>query len=150
VADDEFLAQLASRDCVDDGEDWTEAWCWARGKFRSERTVPGLWRLRMPGSWYRYAWVDGEGRRPVKTDEAYRAVLALGRATREPVPVLRKDGQIEVELPHLPRAEYRAVLACADGRRGRVWVLPGSGWPALRELLQAQLGLAFEERDGQA
>jgi hypothetical protein len=151
VADQDLLDELAERDVEDDGEDWTQAYGWRDGRFRPDPAPLGLWRLRMPGGWFRYVWADAAGRRRLTTDEGLRAAFALARqAGGTSIRLERADGDVLVQLPRLPRAEYRMVAACASGREGWAWRVPSVQWPELSSVLNAQLGLRFEDSHGEA
>ena len=150
AADSDYLESLRGRECRLDDADWDQAWCWRDGRFRPAEGHLGLWRLRMPGRWFRYAWVDDAGRRPMSTDEGVRSTFALSREGREPLLALERPDGVLVELPYLPRAEARLVMACAVGREGRSWLVPRERWGEVAATLRDRLGLLFGEPCGEA
>ncbi len=150
-ADKAFLASLAARDPEIGPEDWTEAYSWRDGRFRQCSVPEGLLRLRMPGYWFRYAWVDRLGRRTLTSDEGLRASFALAReAGGTTVPCASDAREISVRLPRLPRAEYRFIFACGLLGADYTWRVPCTGWAQVQDVLGRQLGISFEETDGQA
>ncbi len=151
AADEAFLAAIETWDTEDDGEDWSSAYGWRDGRFRPDPATPGLWRLRMPGRWFRYAWVDERGRRKLRTDEGLRAAFALARAEGGTAAGLTRTGDyVMLKLPRLPRPEYRLVTACADGREDWIWRVPLRRWSVVEETLTSRLGIYFEETHGEA
>ncbi len=151
AADRALLDTLADREVEDDGEDWSQAYGWRDGRFRPDPNPQGLWRLRMPGGWFRYAWADATGRRRLTTDEGLRAAFALARlAGGTAVQIDHSDGLVRFQLPRLPRPEYRLVAACSEGREGYAWRVALARWSTLEETLCAQLGLRFEDSHGEA
>ena len=147
----EFLAALTHKDVDDDGEDWSGAYGWRDGRFRPDPTSPGVWRLRMPGGWFRYAWVDERGRRPLTPHDGLRASFALARANGgTSVAAQMTDGSVVVKLPRLPRAEYRFVAACAARSPDWSWHIPAARWDEVRDTLGQRLGMHFEVSNGEA
>jgi len=148
-ADSDFLQSLLDREYREDDNDWSQAWCWRDGKFRPAEGHLGLWRLRMPGRWFRYAWADEAGRRPMSTDEGVRALFALSRGERDPIDTTESPAGVRIDLPFIPRAEARFVMACASGRDGRTWTIPHERWAEVAATLEARLGLTFGEPHGE-
>ena len=149
-ADSDFLETIRARECREDDNDWSQAWCWRDGKFRPAEGHLGLWRLRMPGRWFRYAWADESGRRPMSTDEGVRALFALSRGEREPIDTTAGPAGVRIDLPFIPRAEARFVMACASRRDGRSWAIPRERWTEVAATLETRLGLTFGEPRGEA
>lgn len=151
LADEAYLRALTDRAPEDDGEDWSQAYGWRDGRFRPEPEATGLWRLRMPGGWFRYAWVDEQGLRPLTTDEGLRAAFALARDTEAARLTFRTtDEGVEVKLPRMPRPEYRFMVACGSRGTDWAWRVPLGRWGEVRTTLSNQLGIDFEETHGEA
>ena len=151
TADAAFLGDLERRDVEDDDLDWSDAYEWRDGRFRPDPENAGLWRLRMPGMWFRYAWFDEQGQRPLTASEGLRAAFAIARGTGgTTVAVDTADGVVTIKLPRLPRPEYRLIVACALRGTDWTWRVPSARWPEVRDTLAQRLGLLFEESDGEA